>query len=202
MNVRKDAFAYSVWLVGCAALVVFAVSLPAADVKVPAGWTSETRTVKVASPDGDTDKEITYYKGRFKVPGKKNLQLEYVYIPAGKFIIGDPGEPDEQRPAEVAKGFLMSRCEVTQAQYKKVMGKNPSHFKNKPNNPVEKISWADASSSARGCRRWRARRAGLRRMRNGSMRAGRVRRRNSTGAIRCGAIAAGMVGTAVVGRRA
>ncbi len=144
MNVRKDAFAYSVWLVGCAVLVVFAVLPAAADVKVPAGWTSEARTVKVAGPDGDTDKEITYYKGRLKVAGKKNLQLEYVYIPAGRFTMGDPETRQEQRPVEIAKGFFLSRCEVTQAQYKKVMGKNPSHFKNKPNNPVEKVSWADA----------------------------------------------------------
>ena len=33
--------------------------------------------------------------------------------------------------------------EVTQEQYQKVMGTNPSQFKG-PQNPVEKVSWADA----------------------------------------------------------
>jgi hypothetical protein len=40
-------------------------------------------------------------------------------------------------------GFYIGKYEVTQAQYQKVMGSNPSEFKS-PTNPVEKVSWNDA----------------------------------------------------------
>jgi formylglycine-generating enzyme required for sulfatase activity len=40
-------------------------------------------------------------------------------------------------------GFYIGKYEVTQAQYQKVMGSNPSDFKS-PNNPVNNVSWNDA----------------------------------------------------------
>ncbi len=154
MNVRDCSFGDRLWFGGLAALILLAASVispvaVAAELKLPDGWTSETRTVKVAHPDGDMDTQIMYYKGKLKVPGKNNLQLEYVYIRAGKFTMGDPETRQEQRPVEITKGFFLSRCEVTQAQYKKIVGENPSHFKNKPNNPVEKISWQAAEAFCR-----------------------------------------------------
>ena len=43
----------------------------------------------------------------------------------------------------VARDFWMGKYEVTQEQWQKVMGKNPSHFAGKPKNPVENVSWDD-----------------------------------------------------------
>lgn len=40
------------------------------------------------------------------------------------------------------KDFKMGKTEVTQAQWKSIMGENPSLFKGK-NNPVEQVSWDD-----------------------------------------------------------
>jgi formylglycine-generating enzyme required for sulfatase activity len=40
-------------------------------------------------------------------------------------------------------GFQMSKTEITQALYEKLMGFNPSWFKG-PKRPVEKVSWYDA----------------------------------------------------------
>jgi len=39
--------------------------------------------------------------------------------------------------------FWMGKYEVTQEQWERVMGDNPSHFGNKPKNPVESVSWND-----------------------------------------------------------
>jgi len=42
----------------------------------------------------------------------------------------------------IDKNFLISKYEVTQKQWKDIMGENPSHFKScGPNCPVENISW-------------------------------------------------------------
>ncbi len=44
------------------------------------------------------------------------------------------------------EGFWMGKFEVTQAQYRKVMGSNPSAFKKGDNYPVENVSWIDVQS--------------------------------------------------------
>jgi formylglycine-generating enzyme required for sulfatase activity len=45
-----------------------------------------------------------------------------------------------------ADQFLIGKYPVTQEQYQKVMGTNPSHFKNNPQNPVERVSWDNAKA--------------------------------------------------------
>jgi formylglycine-generating enzyme required for sulfatase activity len=79
-----------------------------------------------------------------------NLGMEFVYIPPGRFMMGSPsGEPgrdDDERQHRVTltKGFYMQTTEVTQGQWKRLMGNNPSRFKNCGNDcPVERVSWDD-----------------------------------------------------------
>ncbi|MEK7450052.1 MAG: formylglycine-generating enzyme family protein [Planctomycetota bacterium] len=53
------------------------------------------------------------------------------------------GENDEKPIHEVAlNSFLISKYEVTQGQWQKIMNNNPSNFKG-DNNPVEQVSWDD-----------------------------------------------------------
>ncbi|MBM3839834.1 MAG: formylglycine-generating enzyme family protein, partial [Verrucomicrobia bacterium] len=74
-----------------------------------------------------------------------------VWIPPGTFMLGSPPEEadrglDEgpQVKATIDHGFWMGQCEVTQAQFRAVIGINPSHFTGDTNRPVEKVSWQDA----------------------------------------------------------
>ena len=46
-------------------------------------------------------------------------------------------------PVILTKGFYVGKFEVTQREYEKVMGKNPSKFKGEKL-PVEMVSWNDA----------------------------------------------------------
>ena len=43
----------------------------------------------------------------------------------------------------ISKPFHMGVYEVTQAQWRAVMGNNPSRFNGNPANPVEQVSWQD-----------------------------------------------------------
>ena len=77
------------------------------------------------------------------------VQLELALIPAGKFVMGSPqteeGRSDDETQHEVklTKPFHIGKFEVTQEQYRQVMGTNPSHFRGR-DLPVEMVSWDDA----------------------------------------------------------
>ena len=89
------------------------------------------------------------------------VKLEFVLIPAGEFMMGSPkseGISDErpQHRVRISKPFYMGIYEVTQAEYQKVMRKNPSWFSSTGRGkervsgvdtsrfPVERVSWNDA----------------------------------------------------------
>ncbi|NEQ38078.1 MAG: SUMF1/EgtB/PvdO family nonheme iron enzyme [Okeania sp. SIO3I5] len=82
------------------------------------------------------------------------VSLEMVKIPAGKFLMGSPeteawrqNNESPQHYVDVPE-FFMGKYPVTQAQWKAVMGNNPSYFKG-ANRPVENVSWNDATEFCR-----------------------------------------------------
>jgi formylglycine-generating enzyme required for sulfatase activity len=70
---------------------------------------------------------------------------DLVVIPAGSFTMGSNDFPDEMPPYNVAiQSFAIGRTEVTQGQWKAVMGSNPSRFGECGDDcPVERVSWDD-----------------------------------------------------------
>ena len=77
---------------------------------------------------------------------RNRLNMEFVRIPAGKFIMGSPiGISDEIPPHEVkfAQPFYLGKYEVTLHQWEILTRGRPG--KNQDDNaPVEQISWRDA----------------------------------------------------------
>jgi formylglycine-generating enzyme required for sulfatase activity len=73
--------------------------------------------------------------------------LDMVEIPDGKFQMGSKGEDVRTRETpqhEVSiKGFFMGRTEVTQGQWRAVMGSNPPNFRGDAF-PVGQVSWGKA----------------------------------------------------------
>ena len=107
----------------------------------PAGWTSETRRVSVATPEGGQEREIGYYRN--------SLGMEFVLIPSGEFMMGSPddeegrfGNEGRVHKVRITKPFFLGAYEVTQAQWQAVMGNNPSDFRGN-DRPVEEVSWND-----------------------------------------------------------
>ena len=75
-------------------------------------------------------------------PIENSLGMVFVPIPAGEFLLGNDGGANLHR-VRLSDNFHIGVYEVTQEQYEKVTGQNPSEKKG-PANPVEKVSWNDA----------------------------------------------------------
>ena len=78
------------------------------------------------------------------LPG--GIALTASFIPPGQFLMGsalmDAQGEQPVHKVTLTKGFFLGIHLVTQAQWKAVMGTDPSHFKG-PNRPVEQVSWED-----------------------------------------------------------
>lgn len=82
--------------------------------------------------------------------------VQLCWCPAGQFVMGSPlGEP-ERRPGEdqvevtLTKGYWMGKCETTQWEWKRVMGKLPSaptaELPDGDDYPVGNINFAEAEA--------------------------------------------------------
>ncbi|RJP76828.1 MAG: PEGA domain-containing protein [Desulfobacteraceae bacterium] len=75
--------------------------------------------------------------------------MEFIWIAGGCYNMGSPpnelGRDADEGPVHKAclDGFWIGKYEVTQGQWKKIMGKNPSFFNRKDDYPVDSISWND-----------------------------------------------------------
>ncbi len=80
--------------------------------------------------------------------------MEFVWIPGGSFemgdVLGDDEYSDELLVHRVTlKGFYLGKYAVTQREWQKIMGKNPSHFQKGERYPVEFVSWKDVQDFIR-----------------------------------------------------
>jgi formylglycine-generating enzyme required for sulfatase activity len=91
------------------------------------------------------------------------IDMKLVLVPAGTFRMGSPsseaGRYDDEQPhtVKITRPFYMGACMVTQEQYERVMGDNPSSFASTGGGkakvkdesthsfPVESVSWHDAN---------------------------------------------------------
>jgi formylglycine-generating enzyme required for sulfatase activity len=84
-----------------------------------------------------------------------SIGMKLRLIPAGEFVMGSQ-QSGPQHKVRITRPFYLGVYEVTQAEYEKVMGKNPGYFskggrgagrvsgKDASLFPVEMVSWDDA----------------------------------------------------------
>jgi len=78
-----------------------------------------------------------------------DIDFEMVFVEGGTFTMGCTPEQSkcnkDEKPAHfvILSNYYIGKYEVTQAQWRAVMGNNPSYF-NGDNLPVENVSWNDA----------------------------------------------------------
>lgn len=74
-------------------------------------------------------------------------RMEFIFVKGGCYFMGDNFNdkfPDELPLHEVClDDFYIGKYEVTQGEYTKVMGNNPSSFRKGNRYPVERVSWPD-----------------------------------------------------------
>lgn len=81
----------------------------------------------------------------------EGMAIEMAWIPPGSFMMGspqeEPGREDDEslHAVRLTKGFWMGRTEVTQAQWRAVMGNNPSKLQG-DRLPVETVSYNDVQA--------------------------------------------------------
>lgn len=79
----------------------------------------------------------------------EDVKQAFCFVPAGSFTMGSSVEKESldghenQAQVTITQSFWLAKTEVTQAQWKVVMGGVPSSFKG-ANLPVESITWHDA----------------------------------------------------------
>ena len=125
------------------------------ELKAPPGTASYTLKMNGHRPaevsglivaDGNLHLQQTLEDFQHDVPG---IGLEMLKVSPGTFLMGSPaGEADRdddevQHHVTLTKAFWLGKYEVTQGQWKAVMGDNPSNFTG-DGLPVEKVSWEDA----------------------------------------------------------
>lgn len=107
--------------------------------------------VNTSGESGDSS-QVT---GTPTTPPTQVVQIQLAEIPAGTFTMGEVWLAEPVHQVIISKAFFMGLYEVTQGQYKQLMGTNPSYFvptqtayssgySNTDNQPVEQVSWFDS----------------------------------------------------------
>ena len=84
----------------------------------------------------------------FTIP---DLSMEMLWVKPGTFEMGSPtseagrSKYETQHQVTLTEGFWLGKYELTQAQWEKVVGSNPSRFKG-VNRPVERVSWTGVTA--------------------------------------------------------
>ncbi len=120
---------------------------------------------KPAAPIPEVDIPYSVWIAEDSLPGEivNSIGMKFAKIPAGKFVMGSPQSEAERREdegpqheVEITKAFYLGVYPVTQAQWRAVMGSNPSWFSasgegkdsvagmDTDDFPVESVSWEDA----------------------------------------------------------
>lgn len=86
---------------------------------------------------------------------RNSVGMEFVLVPAGEFEMGSPLREKRRKLWEspvhrvtIKYPFYLGRYPVTQEQWSKVMGNNPSYFRGEKH-PVENVSWEDVQAFVR-----------------------------------------------------
>lgn len=96
---------------------------------------------------------VAFEPQRLELRRNPSDELMYVYVPAGRFLMGcstgdgicRSWDHSGAQPTSIGKGFWIGQTEVTQAAYQRLMHLNPSKYQG-PHLPVDGVNWQQASA--------------------------------------------------------
>src|SRR3979409_520062 len=87
---------------------------------------------------------ITAPRDKSKVV-KNRIGIEFVSLSPGSFMMGSENGKPHEKPVHrisISQGFLLGRYEVTEGEWRTVMGREHASFKGN-NFPVQFVTWKD-----------------------------------------------------------
>jgi formylglycine-generating enzyme required for sulfatase activity len=118
-------------------------------------WLSQRNHTRTTSPaaaqslPAKTTENKPPPSGQSFTENVNGVEIRMVSVPGGTFLMGSPlsetGRDQDESPQNEANvpSLRIGKYEVTQAQYRAVIGTNPSSFKGE-DLPVDSVSWNDA----------------------------------------------------------
>lgn len=113
-------------------------------------WSDVLALSRISDRDGDEPVSNGFDYGFRVVKSKSNFQSNFDYetleVSGGAFQMGCEDYSDKEKPIHGVRlnSFNIGKYEVTQAQWKAVMGSNPSYFKDCDQCPVDQVSYNEA----------------------------------------------------------
>jgi formylglycine-generating enzyme required for sulfatase activity len=106
---------------------------------------------KLGDVNGDWQSSLLFNLDHdIAIPLGNEVDMHFIKIKAGSFVMGSPVSEPNRRSREgpttnvtITEDYFLGKFQVTQNQWKTVMGYNPSHFIG-DNLPVETITWFEA----------------------------------------------------------
>jgi formylglycine-generating enzyme required for sulfatase activity/DNA-binding winged helix-turn-helix (wHTH) protein len=128
-------------------------AVPLTEAGTTGTWASKVRSAWVLAPllalAGTTALLWRpWAKGSKMIVLHGGAELEMAYLPPGEFAMGFDSGFKASEPVHrvtLTRGFWMGRTEVTQAQWRAVMGNDPSFFQG-DDKPAEQVSWEDCQT--------------------------------------------------------
>jgi formylglycine-generating enzyme required for sulfatase activity len=110
-------------------------------------------TLATVSDLGVSSNAARFYRAVLRTAPWPTVSSNYVWIPAGQFLMGSPSTEQDRNTDEgpqtmvtLSRGFYMGKYLVTQGEYMSIMGNNPSYFTGDTNRPVESCGWFNATN--------------------------------------------------------
>jgi pimeloyl-ACP methyl ester carboxylesterase len=111
------------------------------------GWIDEVRLYDQAVPEGELRRlcDVAWVCD----PDDRLGRDQFVLVQPGSFPMGSTNGFSDEQPVHtvsITHAYYLQKTEVTQAQWRAVMGANPSYFSVCDECPVERVTWNDAQA--------------------------------------------------------